>query len=254
MAPNKPAYPGILTGISYVSGLDYYRGIHERVLANTPVGHLMPPNPPLTMVSVDCDEYVRRLTNKEFDGVAAYLLEGVDKLVATGCDLLIIASNTGHICVPAVEIAHPHLSILHIADCTAHRLKQLGASRVGLVGTQPTMEEPYLHDRLARHGLSTLVPNDASVRAEIYRIIYEELSLNEFVSSSRATLIAEIRELGERGAEACILGCTELELLVQQQHVPELALVPSAEVHIQYAADVLLGSLRLEDLLPLEPA
>lgn len=241
---------GILTGISYVSGLDYYRGIHERVLAATPVGHLMPPNPPMTIVSVDCDEYAHNLTEKAFDRVDRHLLEGVDKLVATGCELLVIASNTGHICVPAVEAAHPQLDILHIADCSAHRLQQLGLARVGLVGTQPTMEESYLHDRLARHGITTVVPEEAAVRQELYRIIYEELSLNEFRPESRATIVETIRALADRGAEACILGCTEVELLVQQEHLPEVPLVPSAETHIQVAAEVLLGEARIEDVLP----
>ncbi len=246
MAPNV----GILTGISYVSGLDYYRGVHERVLARTSVRHLMPPNPPLTMVSLDCDEYAYYLTEGAFDRVVAYLLMGVDKLVATGCDLLIIASNTGHICVPAVEAAHPQLNVLHIADCSAHQLKQLGVSQVGLVGTQPTMEESYLHDRLVLHGISTMIPEDGTVREEIYRIIYEELSLNEFHEESRATVVEAIRALGAQGAGACILGCTEIELLVQQEHVPELRLLPSAETHIQIAADILLGDLRVEDVLP----
>lgn len=241
---------GILTGISYVSGLDYYRGIHERVLANTPVRHLMPPNPPMTLVSVDCDEYAYDLTRREFGRVAEYLLEGVDKLVATGCDLLVIASNTAHICVSAVEAAHPGLDIVHIADCSAHRLKDLGATTVGLVGTQPAMEESYLQDRLARHGITTMTPADPDVRAEIYRIIYEELSLNEFLPESRARVVAEIRALAERGAEACILGCTEIELLIQQEHVPELPLIPSAETHIRVIADVLLGVSELADVLP----
>ncbi len=241
---------GILTGISYVSGVDYYRGIHERVLAKTPVRHLMPPNPPITMVSVDCDEYAYHLTERAFDRVAAYLLQGVDKLVATGCDLLVIASNTGHICVPAVEAAHPQLDVLHIADCSAHQLKKLGVGQVGLVGTQPTMEESYLHDRLARHGITTMIPEDGSVREEIYRIIYEELSLNEFRPESRTTIVETLRALAKQGAEACILGCTEIELLVQQEHVPELPLIPSAETHIQFTADVLLGELRVEDVLP----
>ena len=242
--------PGILTGISYVSGLDYYRGIHERVLAATPVGHLMPPNPPMTLVSVDCDEYAHHLTERAFDRVADFLLEGVDKLVATGCDLLVIASNTGHICVPAVEATHPDLDVLHIADCSAHELRRLGASVVGLVGTQPTMEESYLHERLARHGITTITPDEPVERSEIYRIIYEELSLNTFRPESRATIVDVIRALAGRGAEACILGCTEIELLVQQEDVPELPLVPSAETHIAIAADILLGRLRVDDVLP----
>ena len=91
---------GILTGISYVSGLDYFKGINERVLANTPKCHVMSPNPSIVMVSVDCDEYVHYLTLKSFAKVEEHLLTGVRNLVAAGCDILVIASNTGHICVP----------------------------------------------------------------------------------------------------------------------------------------------------------
>ena len=241
---------GILTGISYVSGVDYYQGIHERVLAHTAKKYLMPPNPPLTMVSVDCDEYVHYLTEHAFDKVSAYLLNGVDKLVAAGCDLLVIASNTGHICVPAVEQAHPDLRILHIADCFAYQLKQSGFTHVGLVGTQPTMEESYLHDRLAQHGITTMVPKEKTVREEIYRIIYEELSFNDFQPQSRQTMVNAIRALETDGAQACILGCTEIELLVQQAHVPEFRLFPSAETHIQTTADILLGKMSIEEVVP----
>ena len=169
---------GILTGISYVSGVDYYKGIHERVLAETPKRFLMPPNPHIVMVSVDCDEYAQYLTSGDFEAVSAYLLKGVDKLVAAGCDLLVIASNTGHICVPTVEAAYPDLRVLHIADCCAYQMKQRGITDVGLVGTQPTMEQAYLYDRLARHGIRTVVPENGATRAEVYRIIYEELSFN----------------------------------------------------------------------------
>ena len=91
---------GILTGISYVSGLDYYRGINEKVIAGTPRRHVMSPNPPMVMASVDCDEYVHYLTEGSAR-VADHLLAGVRSLVAAGCDLLVIASNTGHIAVPA---------------------------------------------------------------------------------------------------------------------------------------------------------
>ena len=240
---------GILTGISYVSGVDYYKGIHEQVLAETPKRFLMPPNPNMMMVSVDCDEYVQYLTNGGFEAVSAYLLKGVDKLVAAGCNLLVIASNTGHICVPTVEAAHPDLRVLHIADCAAYRMKQRGITEVGLVGTQPTMEQAYLHDRLMRHGIRTVVPDNEATRAEIYRIIYEELSFNDFRPNSRQTMVGAIRELG---TDACILGCTEIELLVQQEHVPEVMVLPSAEIHIQTIADVLLDKMALEDVLPPE--
>jgi len=179
----------------------------------------MSPNPSIVMVSVDCDEYVHYLTLKSFDKVAEHLLTGVRKLVAAGCDILVIASNTGHICVPAVESAFPKLKILHIADCCAFQSKKQGFSKVGLIGTKPTMEEDYLKSRLLLHGITTLVPEEEQTQEEIYEII-------------------------------CILGCTEIELLVQQEHIPSLPLLPSAEIHIQTAANVLLEKVELEDVLP----
>ena len=241
---------GILTGISYVSGLDYFKGINEIVLANTPMGHFMSPNPPIAMVSVDCDTYAHYLTLREFDKVTEHLLTGVRKLVAAGSDILVIASNTGHICVPAVERDFPELGILHIADCCAFQAQRQGFSKVGLIGTKPTMEEDYLTSRLLLHGIITQVPEKEQTREEIYEIIYQELSYNVFRDESRAKMVAAIRELEARGAEACILGCTEIELLVQQEHVPSLPLLPSAEIHIQAAADVLLGKVGLKDVLP----
>ena len=150
----RPAL-GILTGISYISGLDYYKGVNERFCAEAPEGYVMAPNPPIVMASVDCDEYVHYLTEKAFDKVAEHLLVGVRKLAAARCNLLVIASNTGHIAVPAIEQEFPKLRILHIADSFAYRLRQHGISNAGLIGTQPTMEEDYLKSRLSLHGITT---------------------------------------------------------------------------------------------------
>ena len=243
---------GILTGISYVSGLDYFKGINEIVLANTPKRHLMSPNPAIVMVSVDCDEYVHYLTLKSFDKVAEHLLSGVRMLVEAGCEILVIASNTGHICVPAVENEFPELNILHIADCCASQLKKQGFSKVGLIGTKPTMEEDYLKERLLRHGITTLVPEEEQAQDEIYEIIVQELSYNVFRDESRGKIVKTILGLKMRGAEACILGCTEIELLVQREHVANFPLLPSAEIHIQTAANVLLEKIDLEDVFPPE--
>ena len=96
----------------------------------------------------------------------------------------------------------------------------------------------------------TLVPEDEQTQDEIYDIICQELSYYVFRDESRAKMVEVIRGLEARGAEACILGCTEIELLVQEKHVPGFPLLPSAEIHIQAAANVLLGKLELEDVLP----
>jgi aspartate racemase len=213
----------------------------------------MVPNPPIVMASVDCDEYVHYLTSKAFDKVAEHLLDGVRKLAAAGCNLLVIASNTGHIAVPAIEREFPSLRILHIADCFAYRLKQQGISNVGLIGTKPTMEEDYLRSRLSLHGITTVVPQEEELQDEIYEIICQELSFNILKDESRGKMVEWILALKARGAEACILGCTEIELLVKQEYIPDLALFPSAEIHIETAASVLLQEVALEDVLPPPP-
>lgn len=243
---------GILTGVSYVSGVDYFKGLNERVLANTPRCHFLSPNPPIVMVSVDCDEYVHYLALKSFDKVTEHLLAGVRKLVAAGSDILVIASNTAHICVPGVEREFPELKILHIADCCASEMKRQGLSKVGLIGTKPTMEEDFLKSRLLLHGITTLVPEEEQTQEEIYEIICQELSYNVFTDESRTKMVKAIRGLEARGAKACILGCTEIELLVEQEHVPSVVLLPSAEIHIETAANVLLRKVALEDVLPPE--
>ena len=155
---------GILTGISYVSGLDYFRGINERVTAARAVGHEMQPNPEMVMVSLDCDRYVHLLSTRQFEAVDEYLLSGVARLAAAGCDLMAIASNTGHICVPRVSAAYPALPLVHIADCCAREARRAGLERIGFVGTQPAMEEDYLLGRLRQHGLEVMVPVDSAVR------------------------------------------------------------------------------------------
>ena len=241
---------GILSGISYVSGIDYFKGINERVLENTPISHVMSPNPSIVLVSVDCDQYVQYLFDKEYDRVANHILAGVHKLVSAGCNTLVIASNTGHIAVPAIERVYPSLRILHIADCCGHYLKSKGYTNVGLIGTKPTMEEDYLKDRLALHGIQTMVPETNAARSEVYRIIIEELSYNKFFDESRQRLVEIVGSLRERGAQACIMGCTEIELILSSSDVSDIELVPSAQIHIQSIADVILGSLAIEEVLP----
>lgn len=231
---------GILSGISYVSGLDYYAGINKAVCDAAPVGKIMRPNPHLVLVSVDCDQYVDLLTSRSYAAVSEYLLAGVRKLVAAGCDTLVIASNTGHICVPAVNSEFPELQVLHIGDCCATEMLQNDHRKIALLGTQPTMEEDYLKSRLADHGIETLVPGASDIRSRIYDIICQELSFNILRDDSREFLVSTIRSLAQQGATACLLGCTEIELLIQEQHIPDVPIYPSARIHIAAAAKLLL--------------
>jgi len=230
---------GVLTGVSYVSGVDYYRGINERASKLLPMGRRMTPNPPMVFVSVDCDEYVDYLERGDHAGVKEYLLQGVRKLHAAGADFLVIASNTAHICYDRVCEALPGLPVLHIADTTAMAIRSRGFTTVGLLGTEPTMQDgSWLKSRLGAHGIHVLVPSEAADLRRCYDIICQELSFNVLKDESRAFFCGLCRSLQAAGAQGVVLGCTEIELLVSQADVPEVPLFCSAELHVAAAARV----------------
>ena len=134
---------GVLTGVSYISGLDYFKGINEHVSAlwkseGRPQA-VMVKNARLTLACVDCDIYVSLLAKGDNDKVAEYLFEdGIKRLHAAGAEILIIASNTAHLVCPLVMSRLPNLRILHIADCIAVACHKLAIKRVGLLGTKPS--------------------------------------------------------------------------------------------------------------------
>ena len=241
---------GILTGISYVTGLDYYKSINEYVMQNTPPVYSLNPNPQVMLASVDCDLYVKLLEERNFEMVSEHLMNGVAKLVNGGCDHLAIASNTGHIAYNSIKNKYPNLNIIHIADCIAIELKNKEYYEVGLIGTKPTMEENYLIERLRLHGINIIVPKDSRDRIKIYDIICNELSYNVFKRSSREAIINIIKDLMKNNIKSCISGCTEIELLVKQNDIPNIDLFLSAQIHIKYISELLLGRLILSDIKP----
>lgn len=214
----------------------------------------MPPNPLLFLASVDCDAYAKMLTDKplNIDGISEHLCTGIEAVVKAGAAFLAIASNTGHIAVPLVRTRFPDLPVLHIGDCTAAAIKASGANNVGLLGTEPTMQEEYLKEQLRKHGICTLVPESEKDLAQIFQYIMDELGFNVFKETTRKFFVAQIRALAARGAQGVILGCTEIELLVKQSDVPEVPLYCSAELHIEAAARVQAGVDTLAQYMPRE--
>ena len=242
---------GILSGVSYVSGIDYYKGISEQF--GTIVGSgtgLMPKNPLMMMVSIDCDAYARLLCDKKWEEVAKYLMSGVDKLIASGIDCIGLASNTAHICYPFIKEKYPDVDVLHIADCTARAIKSQGITTVGLLGTEPTMRENYLKDRLALHGITTIVPSTDEALSKIFEFIMKELGANIFKESTREFFVAEARKLQSNGCCGLILGCTEIELLIKQENLPDFPVFPSAELHINGLAKIAANTAQVSDFLP----
>jgi aspartate racemase len=163
------------------------------------------------------------------------LANAARSLQAAGADFLVLCTNTMHKVAPAIEAA-VSIPLFHIADPTAEEIKRAGYTKIGLLGTRFTMEQAFYKERLReRHGLEVVVPEQAD-RDIVHRIIYEELCLGSMVDASRDEYRRIIAELVAQGAQAIILGCTEISLLVAQQDTP-VPLFDTTGIHARKAAE-----------------
>lgn len=220
---------GLLGGMSWESTVGYYRQINEGVKRELGGLH----SAKIAMYSVDFEPVERLQHAGDWEGAAQMLALGAQKVAAAGADFLLICTNTMHRVADEVEAA-AQIPLLHIADATAEVLKKEGISTVGLLGTAFTMEQDFYKGRLRdRYGLKVLIPERAE-RQRVHDVIYQELCLGKTEASSRAEYIQIIEGLAERGAEAVILGCTEIGLLLKSSHTP-VRLVDTTAIHADSA-------------------
>ncbi|MGW7823612.1 aspartate/glutamate racemase family protein [Streptomyces puniciscabiei] len=218
---------GLLHGMSGVATADYYQRINA--LTNQRLGGHE--RAELLLSSVNFAVIERCVRTQAWDEAADYLVGKARGLERAGADFLACGSNTMHLVAPAIEAA-VSIPFLHIADVIAHAAHQAGARTLGLLGTLPVMEADFYRDRLAEHGLSTLVP-DQDDRTLIDRIIFDELTHNIFTDDSCAQYLRAMERLAARGAEAIILGCTEITQLIGPQDFPSLPLLDSTALHVE---------------------
>lgn len=226
---------GLIGGMSWESTLSYYRLINEAVRQRR--GGLRSAR--LVLYSVDFHEIEVLQREGRWDEAGAVLAQAARALDAAGAELLVLCTNTMHKVASAIEAATPR-PLLHIADPTAEAIRDAGLQRVGLLGTRFTMEQDFYRQRLEqRHGIDVLVP-DAADREQVHRIIYDELCRGEVREASRVIYRAVIERLVERGAEAVILGCTEISLLVGTADA-RVPLFDTTTLHAQRAAALALS-------------
>lgn len=226
---------GLIGGMSWKSSAEYYRLINEGVRDRLGGLH----SARCLLWSFDfADIEVLQRTDR-WGEAAALMVDAAERLERAGADFLVIATNTMHIAAPQIQAA-VKLPLLHIADPTAARIKAAGFSRVGLLGTAFTMEQDFYKGRLTdRHGLEVLVPDDAD-RVTVHRIIYDELVQGRVVAASRLAYRDVIARLIARGAEAIILGCTEIMLLVGEQD-SAVPLFDTTALHAEAAVTMSIG-------------
>ena len=220
---------GLLGGMSWESTELYYRWINEGIKSRLGGLH----SAKIAMVSVDFQEIEVLQHAGDWEKAGQVLAEAGRQVEAAGADFLLICTNTMHKVAPQIEAAI-NIPILHLADATADRIKAQGIKRVGLLGTNFTMEQDFYRGRLTdKHGLDVLVPSPED-RQIIHRIIYDELVLGEVRESSRQAYLTIMDKLRDQGAEAIIEGCTEIVLLVQQQHT-DIPLFDTTAIHAEAA-------------------
>lgn len=222
---------GLIGGMSWESTVSYYRIINETMARRLGGLH----SARLVLHSVDFAEIERLQREDAWDEAGELLAAAARSLESAGAELMVLCTNTMHRVADAIEAA-TSLPFLHIADATGERVREAGCRRVGLLGTRFTMEQAFYRDRLQmRYGLGVLVP-EGDERDVVHRVIYEELCRGQLLGTSRETFRAIIAGLVDRGAEAIVLGCTEIGLLIGPDDV-DVPVFDTARIHAEYAVD-----------------
>ncbi len=215
---------GLVGGLSPESTVHYY----QRLCRSHNERHGALNFPEISIESLNLQQLIGLFGKNDWDGVASILLSALHRLKAAGADFAAILANTPHNAFDLIRDSSP-LEILTIMDATARGLLRDGRKNVALLGTQATMEFGFFQRHFAKNGIATLVP-DAPQRKELDRIIWEELSHGNVHQNSRDAAAVMINNLQKQGAEAVILGCTELGLLIKPEDTP-LPLYDTLELH-----------------------
>jgi len=221
---------GLIGGMSWESTVPYYCSINEGVKRRLGGLH----SARIVLYSVDFHDIEKPQHAGRWDEAGEILGAAARALAAAGADFIVVCTNTMHKVVGAIESAVT-IPVLHIADATAAGIRRAGLRRVGLLATRFTMEQDFYRGRLERNGLAVIVP-DADERAEIHRVIYDELCLGAIRDGSRETFRTIMANLVARGAEGLILGCTEIGLLVGADDTT-VPVFDTARIHAEDAVD-----------------
>jgi len=225
---------GLIGGMSWESSIEYYRILNETVKARLDGFH----SAKCVMFSVDFAEIEPLQHGGKWDEAARALIAVAKGLEAGGAEFVVLCTNTMHKVADEIE-RHISIPLLHIADATARAIKARGLKKVGLLGTNFTMEQDFCKGRIVqKHGIGVLIPGRDD-RQIVHRVIYDELCLGEVSESSREQYVRIIEDLARQGAEAVVLGCTEIGLLVRDED-SRLPLFDTTKIHATAAVEYAL--------------
>ena len=226
---------GLIGGMSWESSAEYYRLINQQVRQR--LGPLRSAR--ILMYSVDFGAIEQAQREGRWDDAAQILADAARRLHQGGADCVVLCTNTMHKVAEKIAAAVP-IPFLHIADPVGKAAKAAGVQTLGLLGTRFTMEQPFMRERLEQQfGLQVLVPDEAE-RAQVHRIIYDELCAGVISDASRKIYQDVIDSLAKRGAQTVVLGCTEIGLLIKPQD-SALPVLDTTALHATAAVDFAQG-------------
>ncbi len=226
---------GLLGGMSWESTVSYYEFVNQGI--KNKLGGLH--SAKVILYSVDFDEIEKLQHSGDWESTAVILSDAANKIQSGGADFLLICTNTMHKVADKIQSAID-IPVVHIADATAESLVKGGVKKVGLLGTKFTMSENFYKGRLkSGFGLEVLVPSDKDQEI-VHNIIYSELCLGDIKADSRKSVLNIIESLGKAGADAVILGCTEIALLIQQEQT-NMPLYDTTTIHAAKAVELALS-------------
>lgn len=220
---------GLIGGMSWESTIPYYSIINEYVKENLGGLH----SARIILYSVEFDEIEKCQSGGDWEKSAEILSDAAKKLEMAGADFILICTNTMHKVYPQIQ-ASVTVPVIHIADATADALEADGVKKVALLGTRYTMKEDFYKSKLINRGFEVTIPEEADITM-INRVIFEELCVGEIKKESQVEFSRIIDELKEKGAQAVILGCTEIGLLVKQEN-SSLPIYDTTVIHARKAA------------------
>jgi aspartate racemase len=227
---------GVLGGMSSQSTIEYYRLLDEGI-NDARGGHSAGD---LLIRSVDFGDVERFIRTEQWERAGEYLADAARDLEAGGAEFVLMATNTMHRVAPAIERA---LSVpfVHIVDVTADAVSAAGLDTVGVLGTDAVMTGEFYRDRFAEHGIDVVVPGPSD-REVVDEIVFEELTKGEIREESRSTYLRVIDDLTDAGAQGVVLGCTEIDLLIDQADRPNVPMFDTTALHVERAVEYSLGA------------
>lgn len=222
---------GLLGGTGWESTLEYYRIINEKISEATNNMHTAQ----IVLFSVDFNDVRSRIDQNDFESLGHFFTEKAMGVEKHGADCLLLCANTPHM---FAEVISQQISIplIHIADATGEKIKQRKFSKVGLLGTRPTMEMPFYTERLKeKSGIDVITPPPA-VRDYVHNTIYNEFTRGIFTAEAKERYLEIMQELNNAGAQGIIIGCTEIPLLIKQSDT-NIPLFDTLQLHAESAVE-----------------